>query len=891
MRYLFAEHDRSFQIKRIREGIEEFRTNGMADPANLKMHPVYDNLLNQLLDHFLGYWKDDIALLGLGGYGREEMSPYSDIDILFLRIDDAPEGVYRGIRNTLYLLWDARVELGHSVRTVEECTQEANKDLAVLTSLMDTRLIWGSEALYRKLAIQRERMIRETAPLDFYSRIEGEILKSYEKFGHTIYLLEPHLKEGPGSLRYIQLITWLARLIFGCSTLDDLATAGLCGKKAVSEAAEGRSFLAHLRTRLHFHVGRRDDRLKFDAQTVLASQMGYEDRPERRAVESFMRDYYRHASTLDFFGRRILARARLFLRPKLASGIKRLKLSESLYIGAGGINRYDVGTASLDVKEMLRAFQEVGITGCNLDIRLVDRIRHGVRSMAQEIVHDPESNRLFLQIFRRPGYVGVALNAMMKMGFLERFITEFARVRFLPQHDVYHQYTVDLHTMAVLENVDSFSRTDSGRDDALLKTIFSRLEKPEVLYLAALFHDMAKGQGPGHEVRGAELARPVLERLGLPLEDVDEICFLIRNHLAMTRLAFKKDLHDVALLGRLAENVMHKRRLDLLLLLTHADLRAVGPTAYNSWREMLLEELYYRTLDILEGEGLDGEDLAEWISQIKSVVRELVPEEYRGAPLEEFIESAGSRYFLDFYPGIIVEHYVDIRKYLQEREQESLSFSEVIIRKLDHRGPPGFSAVTLTTRDRSGLFFKIAGSLLANRINILSAWSHSMGDLAIGTFHVNDIPEGPLDDPDRWENFCSDLTNVIKGAEDVDKLVAARRQTRSILPTPSTPRFPLKVVIDNAASDRATIVEVNAHDRPGLLYDITRSLSSLELDIILTKITTEGDQAADVFYVREANGQKIVDFDRLDTIKAHLSNHLAAMEEAHFSSGDKKKAV
>ena len=235
------------------------------------------------------------------------MSPYSDIDILFLRIDDAPEGVYEVFAIRCTCVWDARVELGHSVRTVEECTQEANKDLAVLTSLMDTRLIWGSEALYRKLAIQRERMIRETAPLDFYSRIEGEILKSYEKFGHTIYLLEPHLKEGPGSLRYIQLITWLARLIFGCSTLDDLATAGLCGKKAVSEAAEGRSFLAHLRTRLHFHVGRRDDRLKFDAQTVLASQMGYEDRPERRAVESFMRDYYRHASTLDFFGRRILA--------------------------------------------------------------------------------------------------------------------------------------------------------------------------------------------------------------------------------------------------------------------------------------------------------------------------------------------------------------------------------------------------------------------------------------------------------------------------------------------------------------------------------------------------------------------------------------------------------
>ncbi len=882
MRYIFAEHDRSFQLQRMREGIEEFRTKGRSDPANFLMHPVYDNVLSQLADHFLGYWKDEMAVVGLGGYGRKEMSPYSDIDILFLRPENAPEGIYRGIRNMLYLLWDARVELGHSVRTVAECVQEADKDLAVLTSLMDTRIVWGSEDLYRLLAVRRERSIQETAPLDLYSRIETEIRKSYEKFGHTIYLLEPHLKEGPGSLRYIQLITWLARLIFGCSALDDLAVAGLCGHKAVVEACDGRSFLAHVRTRLHFLTGRRDDRLKFDAQTAVAEQMGYEDKPERRGVESFMRDYYRHASTLDFFGRRILARARLFLRPKIATGIKRLNLNESFYIGAGGINHYYADESKFDLEEMLSAFREIGRTGCGLDIRLVDLIQGRLRSMDNDMAQNPKANRLFLDIFRSPGSVGLALTSMMKVGFLERFITEFARVRFLPQHDVYHQYTVDLHTMAVIENIDSFSRADKAGEDALLKTIFSRLEKPEVLYLAALFHDMAKGQGPGHEVRGEETARPILQRLELSPEDVDEICFLIRNHLAMTHLAFKKDLHDAALINRFAENVMHKRRLDLLLLLTHADLRAVGPTAYNSWRGMLLEELYYRTLHVLEGEGLDGEDLAEWVGQIQSVVRELVPPEHRGEPLEAFLSSAGSRYFLDFYPGLIVEHYLDIRSYLATNRQESLKQTDVISRKLDHRRNPAYSAVTLITRDRPGLFFRIAGTLSANRINILSAWSHSIGDLAIGTFHVNDIPEGPLDDPVLWEKFRSDFAAVVRGDVDVDELVAARRQTGSVFPLATTPLFPLKVVIDNAASDRATIVEVNARDRPGLLYDITHSLSAHGLDIILAKISTEVDQAADVFYVRDENGKKIVDFDRLEGIENDLRNHLAAMEEAHF---------
>jgi [protein-PII] uridylyltransferase len=476
----------------------------------------------------------------------------------------------------------------------------------------------------------------------------------------------------------------------------------------------------------------------------------------------------------------------------------------------------------------------------------------------------------------------------MKIGFLERFIPEFARVRFLPQHDVYHQYTVDLHTIAVLENIDSFGRAQQDPDDTLLQTIFSKLERKEVLYLAGLFHDIAKGRGPGHEVRGEETARSILQRFGLPEEQLDEVCFLIRNHLAMTHLAFKKDLHDEALVSRFAETVMHKRRLDLLMLLTHADLRAVGPTAFSSWRKMLLEELYYRTLDIIEGEGLGGEDLGEWIKQIKAVVRDLVPPEYRGRDLEDFLGSAGSRYFLDFYPGIIAEHYVDLRNYLAGHGLNALGPGDMIARKVDHHRP-AYSSITLITRDRRGLFFRIAGSLSVNRINILGAWSHTIGDIAVGTFHVNDIPEGPLDDPERWDRFCADFGRVIKGEADVDELMSARRPVRRLFSQTSRPRFPLKVEIDNAASDRATIIEVYAHDRPGLLYDITHRLTELGLDIVLTKITTEVDQAADIFYVQDESGNKIIDFERLEEMRTSLHDHLVAMEKSQF--GEQKEAT
>lgn len=884
MRYIFANHDRSSQIARIREGIEEHRASGIADPEELEMYPVYDDTLGQLADHYLGHWKKDVALLGLGGYGRKEMSPYSDIDLLFLRPEDAPEGIYRGIRGVLRLLWDSKVELGHSVRTIEECKTEARRDLAVLTSLMDTRLIWGDDRIYRLLKNERERLIHETDPLDFYLRIEAEILKSWSDFGHTIYLLEPYVKEGPGSLRYMQLIGWLAKIIFGSPGLDDLPVLGMCSSKEVTAVKEGLQFLSGVRTRLHFLSGRRDDRLKFEAQSVLAEQMGFEDTPERLGVERFMQEYYRHATTMELFGQEVLARARLFLRPSGGSELKRMRLDHSLYIGAGGINRNDPDPTTLDAMEMLQAFQWVVQTGSHLDIRLMDLIRTRLLSLDNRWKDDPAVNARFLEIFRTRGSVSKGLTAMMQTGFLERFIVEFGRIRYLRLYDAYHQYTVDRHTMRVLAEIDSFGRVDSEGKDTLLRTIFSRLEKPEVLYLAGLFHDIGKGAGPGHEIRGEQMARPVLERIGLLPEEVEEVCFLIRSHLAMSQLAFKKDLHDEGLLGRFAGNLMHKRLLDMLMLLTHADLRAVGPRGLSSWRSYLLEELYYRTLDVLEGESAEGEDLADWIQQIKAVVKKHVPQKER-ANVDEFLAGASSRYLLDFYPGIVADHFLAVRSYLKDRGKESFGPEDIIVSKVDHLRP-GYSSVTLITHDRHGLFFRISGTLSANRINILSAWSHSVGsELVVATFHVHDIPQGPLVDPNRWEKFREDMEAVIRGDIDVHELVAARRKAGGLYPRTFVPLFPLKVEIDNAASDTATIVEVYAHDRPGLLYDITRHLSSLGLDIILAKITTEIDQAADIFYVLGEDGQKIADFDRLDEIKTSLKVHLSEMEEAMLKGG------
>jgi [protein-PII] uridylyltransferase len=915
MRFIFAVHDRAEQIKKIREGIEDYREGGRSDPQHFEMHPVYDALICQLGDHFLSPWKESMAILGLGGYGRREMSPYSDIDLLFLRPEDAPEGVYRGVRGILYLLWDAKVDLGHAVRTLRECEEEAEKDLAVLTSLMDARFIWGDETIFRSLLIERERMLNESDPVDLYLRIEAELRKSNEGAGQTIYILEPNLKEGPASLRQMQLIGWLARMLFGCESINDLPYLGLTGRQSVEEALAGHAFMSQLRTRLHFLTGRRDDVLNFQAQRALAEQTGFEDTATGKGVEHFMREYYRHAATVDFFGRRMLARARLRLKPEPAEDARRLRLEGDYFVGAGGINRIDLTTTDAktqellraygiisedapdlkrlmsDPKQMLRAFRLIAETGSDLDIRLADVIRKRVRDLEPGYQNDPEVNALFLGMLKTGKAVSRAVTTMMKTGFLETFIPEFADVRFLPQHTMYHQYTVDQHTMGVLAECDAFRHGFTCGKNDLLCTIGGKIDKPELLYLAALFHDIGKGRGGGHEKVGAELAAPVLERMGVDSEDAAVVLYLVRNHLAMSHLAFKKDLHDRALIERFAENVMNSERLDLLMVLTNADLTATGPNAMNSWRKMLLEELYYRTLDELEEESAGGENLADWVSQIKAVVRERVAEEYRGSELDEYLDKAPNRYFLDFYPGLIADHYMDIQRHVERWVTKTLQKEDLITRKVDHR-KPGYSSVTVITKDRLGLFHMIAGTLSANKINILAAWSHSIGDdIAIATFHVTEIPEGPLDDPHVWDAFSKDMADVVAGEKDVHALVAARRPAGSTQKSATAPRFPTRVEVDNAASDRGTIVEVYAHDRPALLYDITSCLTVLGLNIVLTKISTEVDQVADVFYVVDENGDKILDFERIDHIRKTLKDHLAAIEAGAHDPGEVVRTI
>ncbi len=879
MRFIFATHDRAEQLKRIKDELEQFRQKGKANPGDFQMHSVYDEILQQMADQFLEPWRDKVTIIGLGGYGRMEMSPYSDIDILFLRSEGAEEGIFRGIRHILYMLWDAKIEVGHSVRTVDECEEEAENDLAVLTSLMDTRFIWGDEGGLSKLIDRRQMMINRSDQFDLYLRIETEIAKSCAQYGHTIYLLEPNLKEGPGSLRYMQLINWLARMLLDCQDLMDLSEKGICDLEAVLEAVEGIRFLSEVRTRLHFLSSRRDDRLSLSAQTEMARQMGYLDSVERISAVTFMREYYRHAAIMDFFGRRVLAKTRLRLRPDTGPEIKRLTLGDGYYVGAGGVNHdnpKEFGSSGLD---FFTAFSKIVSTGCELDIRLVDGMIDKLELVNEECQDSHQASESFIKILQGPPSVGKTMNTMMKIGFLERFIPDFAWVRFLPSYSSIHQYTVDLHTIMVMEYIDLFRRGKGPDEDKLLHTICSRIEDPSVLYLAALFHDIAKGLGSGHEVRGEAIAGPVLDKFGLPEDVKDDVRFLIRNHLAMTHLAFKKDLHDESLVARFAENVIYGPRLDLLFILTHADLRATGPASYNSWRHMLLEELYYRTLDVIQG-GHDEEDnLSNWLEGVKEVAPTMVDQRHRGPELTEYLEAAPSRYLLDFYPEIIADHYLSIREYLENTGKTSLDQDDLIAVKADNRRG-GYSSITLITKDRPGLFFKIAGTLSANRINILSAWSHSIGDLSIATLHVNDIPEGPLDDEERWEKFKDDFGGVVAGRVDADMLVASKRTTVRFSKHPIGHESFIKVDIDNAASDRATIIEVTAMDRPGLLYDITRSIFKHGLNIVLTKIATDGARATDIFYVRDDSGKKVVDFDRLDLIKNRLREHLKAVEQA-----------
>ncbi|MFQ5667455.1 MAG: [protein-PII] uridylyltransferase [Candidatus Binatia bacterium] len=817
------------------------------------------------------------AVVAQGGYGRGELNPCSDIDLLFLyRYKRGPYIEYVSER-VLYTLWDTRVTVGNAMRNVRECVRLAAQDLKVKTALLDARFLCGDAALYREFAVAMERDVLKRGTERFFKEKLAENQQRHQRYGDSVYILEPQLKEGEGGLRDLHTAMWMAKVKFKTNSIAELVQKGVITEREWQELEAARDFLWRVRNALHFLSGQHQDQLTFEYQERIAADLGLHDSATVKGVEHFMRAYYLNAATINRFADEIIERCLERRRPYF--GIGRVKVRE---IRPGVIVSYGVLSASgreqlrHDPSNLIRIFvdaQRHGVAISNSTKRLVranrDLIDDGWRS-------HPLMVAALFDVLRGKRHVYETLLEMHRAGVLGAFLPEFGALLCMVLHDLYHTYTVDEHSLRGIHELEQLRAGTYKTTAPMLTQVMREVDRVEILFLAMLLHDIGKGHGSGHSERGARMVEDIARRLRLDADDAQQLRFLVAAHLHMSHLAQRRDIHDQRLIVDFAKRVGTLDNLKKLYLLTFADMRAVGPKVWNSWHDMLLSELYLRTLDVFEREAFVEEDHAERVNRVKRRIAVTAGATCDPVALEAFLQAMPDRYFLGTAEESIVHH-----AHLLADWQAQAPIVEV-----NHYPEREFSELTVVTRDCPGLFAMITGVLLAHGMNVLGASINtSRTGIALDILRISHGDQAEaVQRPERWARIQASLDRVLKKELDVEQLVAASRRP-SVLQRRFVPRVGTDVEVDNEVSTHFTVLDVYTQDRVGLLFAIAHTLFHLGLSIHLAKITTNIDQVLDVFYVTDAEGKKILDPARLARIRAALCDRLKEEEALQAAVG------
>jgi [protein-PII] uridylyltransferase len=794
--------------------------------------------------------KEDLsgcAVIALGGYGRRELAPFSDVDLLFLHPDRLSSAVKTFVERALLLLWDIGLSVGHSFRSVAECISMAEGDLPSRNAMSEARLVAGNATLFQRFVSQLDAAVygSRRATDSFLAAMRGEMEERLARFGGAVCIQEPNVKESAGGLRDLHTVGWVGHARFGCRGIDVLLAQGYVSPSEHASTRKAYDFIARIRNEAHFVTGRRTDLLTLDLQPVVAAGLGYSAKRETAASELFMRDYYRRAQELRRFCENFLLRAGAGSTPA-----RRLALRRKI-VGPRG--RYEIRSGQLVLRtqtpaphdnpfRLLEVFEVAQEHGVRVSDELKLAVHENLRLVDRRFRTSPEACRAFLAILRRPGRLVSTLRPMHETGFLGRFLPEFERITFLVQHDFYHRYTVDEHTLKALEALDDVATTKHP-DVAPFTRVLGEIEDPSRLALGILLHDIGKGRGGGHVPKGARIAEAVVERLHLDDEAASDVLFLVQKHLVMSQVSQRRDLSDAGLIEGFAETVGTLDRLNMLLVLTFADNCAVGPGIWNDWKGALLWELYTKTRDHLSGDHAGISESDRRARLMERVVEGLFPEFLR-SDVEHHLSLFPERYLRAAAPEAISRHF----QLVQELGSRPLV--------ADWRSEPAgrHTVLTVCTRDAPGLLARLAGTLTGHGLSILSLDAFTRSDgIVLDTVKVCEAASLAPVRTERWPAIEADLAAAVEGRHDVDAAVARGRAKAPRRPRRRPPTRPV-IQFETSAGRNATVIEVRADDEPGLVYRIAHTLSSLGLNIVLAKIATEKSHAFDVFYVTEAGG-------------------------------------
>ncbi len=813
-----------------------------------------------------------LTVIARGGYGRGELNPYSDVDLVFLH--DYKPGPYLEVvtETMLHALWDARVVVGYAVRNTSECVKMAAADLKEKTAILDARFIAGDERLYAQFDKSLVSDVLNRDQAGFFKIKLEETRERHRRFGDSVYLLEPQIKEGEGGLRDLHTALWLAKVKYKIRTLDELVQKAIITEPELNEIVAAEDFVLRVRNSLHFLTKRHFDQLTFEFQEQIAPMLGFEPQNGLAASALLMREYYRRASTILRFSEGLIARVTEEVSPS-----RFLRRNQSRQIRPGVvIQEHSLGLSDQNFfarapLNLVTIFADCQAHDVALSGSAYQAVYNNRGLINEALRRDPRTGMALMGILSGRQRVAQTLEAMHRAGVLGAIIPEFGNLDARVAHDLYHIYTVDRHSLAGVRELERLRGGEFKEANSLLTEVARDFDALPLIYLALLLHDIGKGHGHDHHERGAMLTPDICARLGLDDEETDLVVFLVRNHLVMSQVAQKGDIDDARTVEDFARLVGSIDRLKALYLMTFADMRAVSPKVYSNWRDMLLSELYMKTLKLLEQGDREAVDPARRLLVVKNTLREqleagtAVPEE-----VELFLALMPDRYFLTTPEADMATHFELMQAVSPERRLVCRHRNFVELE---------FTEFMVATPDHPGLFSAIAGVLTANSLNILSARITTRSDgIALDVFRVSLGAGGLALEEERWLRVEDELEKVLEGRLEIGELVTqARRNPIGGRKIPR--RTATEVTVDNRSSEQFTVVDVFTHDRPGLLYDITHALFELGYTIHLARISTNADQALDVFYISDQLGQKIVELEDMRRLEATLRSTVEPASE------------
>jgi [protein-PII] uridylyltransferase len=807
--------------------------------------------------------KTPFALVALGGYGRKELCLGSDIDIMILFGTKIPDEAKELAKEILFPLWDLGLDLGYGIRNISDCIGLSKDDFEVLTSLMDARFICGDSPLYLLLMETLDKKVVGKKATAFGRWLDDRNNIRMHTLGDASYLLEPDLKDGIGGLRDYHHMLWLARTYYNLRAPRDLEYLGILSHSEYRELRTHLGFIWLVRNHLHQLSGRRNDRLVFEYQERIAEKLGFKDKKGFLGVEQFMGRLHASMAVIKSLHRSFVI-SQVFKprgdKKKSRSG----EVSKGLHLDQGEINFNSATQIVSKPQLMMDIFAHGARLKCPLSMEAKRLVREFLHLVDESFRTSKGAVQSFLGILNSD-YTFEALDQMHETRFLEAFIPEFSRIRDRVQFNSYHIYPVGRHAIQTVRNLKSLPQ----EKEMLLLDIFSEIPDPETLYLAGLLHDIGKF-GNDHSQRGAVIARRALKRFAYVTERVEDVVFLVKHHLLLAKTATRRDLNDEKVIVQCAQQIGDLRRLKMLYLLTWADSKATGPRAWSDWIASLVQELFVKILHVLTAGELASPDISRKAKRTKAQVLKEVGERIHATQLEGMFDSMPPRYLKNSPPRNIVRH-LDMVQELNKRIKEA-SGRPFILEAVEDE-PQACWKLTFLAKDRPGLFSDLAGVLALNNINILSAEIYTWRDgTALDLFNVTS-PLDPIHPERTWKRVEHDLEKTFRGKLSLSYRLG-QKSAPSILSSSKKPTHPPLIKVDNDSSDFSTLIEVFADDRVGLLYTITHTLFNLRLDISVAKIATQVDQSADVFYVRDWEGQKIVDEEQVAEIKHALAHAL-----------------